>query len=570
MNFMRKFSVGKRLIFSYTLLFVIIIMVGIIGLKSLSKVNNASNSMYNTDLVSIDILHRLDENSLQINNNVLSLIYDKDELMVKKLNNDISTAFEQGNSFIEQYNELDLDDYQKKELSNFNESYKAYKEKGQLILNLVKENKLDEALLNYRNLTISQSNVAASLTKLLEYSSIKAKDGNNENMNLYSKVEIQIITFILIGLICTLILGITMTRNVIVPLKKIRNYAGNLSQYNFSEEIAVEGKDEFSETGIALNLALQNVRKLIRLILDNSTELSASSEELTASVQEISSKLSYINNSTNEIAAGAIETNSSTEEVILSIKEINENINNLSGIVNQEVEKSMEIKTKSSSIMEKSKMSQELSQNIYEEKNKKIKEAIERGNIVKEIETLAEGIINISSQTNLLALNASIEAARAGEAGKGFSVVADEVGKLADQSISTISGINEIVQEIKNVHNELSESSKGILYYIEKNVYNDYKFMIESSKSYESDAKFINVMSEKIADMVKAVNKSVGNVNDTINSFAVNIEKSKNNSEEILSSVNEVACGVEQISINAQNQTELALRLNDIVNKFNI
>ena len=570
MNFGNNFSVGKRLVISYTLLFIIITSVGVIGLKSLSKVNNASDSMYNTDLVSIDVLHRLNANSLEINNNILSLIYDRDELMIKKLNDDISKGFEQGNILIDEYRELNLDEYQENELINYNEIYKDYKEKSNSLLKLVKENNYDQAILDYRSLSVSRSKVAASLTKLLEYSSIKAKNENINNADLYSKVEIQILTFIIAGLMLTIVLGYAMTRNMIVPLKKIKNYANNLAQYNFSEEIILKGKDEFAQTGDALNIALKNVRELIRTILDNSTELSASSEELAASVHEISSKISFINESTDEIAVGAEQTSSSTEKFVLSIQKINENINNLAAIVNQEVRKSVDIKTKSSSMMEKSEDSIQLSRKIYEEKNKKIKDAIERGKVVKEIEVLSESIVSIASETNLLALNARIEAARAGEMGKGFSVVADEVGKLAEESITTVSGIHGIVEEIKNVFEYLSENSKGILKYIEQNVNDDYEFMIESSKSYENDARFINEMSEEIAIMVKAINSNIDNVDSTMREFSSNIEKSKNNSNEILDSINEVTKEVEQISFNTQNQSELTLKLNEVINRFTI
>jgi methyl-accepting chemotaxis protein len=59
-----------------------------------------------------------------------------------------------------------------------------------------------------------------------------------------------------------------------------------------------------------------------------------------------------------------------------------------------------------------------------------------------------ELIRNIAKQTRLLGLNASIEAARAGAAGAGFGVVAEEIGKLADNSSEAVDKIQEFTGKI--------------------------------------------------------------------------------------------------------------------------
>jgi len=374
--------------------------------------------------------------------------------------------------------------------------------------------------------------------------------------------------------VAALILGLAITsiieKNIVDPLNHIKDFAESMKNSDFSRAISIIRKDEFGQTGIALNEGQKRVGDLIREVSSVVQDLNIGSLDLAKTVEEMTVKLEKINRATDEIALGMQDTNTGVEEISAAAEEVNSSMEILAGQASEGSNKADSIKNKAVEIKKSSHASADNIDKIAEEKKKNIRVALKKAQVVDNIKVMATTISGIEGQTNLLALNAAIEAARAGEQGKGFAVVADEVRRLAEESSKAARNIQNTIQDVIGAFADLKENSNEVLKFIDNDMRLQFNGFIEVGNEYYNNADYYAQVSENIASMVQEITATVEQVSTAIQDVATQTQNSSQNSENIKAGVNEATTGMEQISHTAQTQAEMAQKLSEMVQKFKV
>lgn len=243
-------------------------------------------------------------------------------------------------------------------------------------------------------------------------------------------VLLQIIITIVI-IIFAVIISYVVKRSLSIKIEKIRKQTSELSKYNLAYKDETEYKDEFGEVINSINESVDVLNDTINEVKQNSNKLFETNASIDNMFDEIEKEINKSAISVEHISA-SMEESAALQELNTMTVSVKENTENSVNKAQQGLELANSIENESVQIHKQTIKSKEIIENIYEECNLKLKEALEKVKIVENIEMLSHSILDITEQTNLLALNAAIEAARAGEQGKGFAVVAGEVKKLAD------------------------------------------------------------------------------------------------------------------------------------------
>ena len=571
MKFFIDLKIKNKLIVIFTIICIFILSIGAEGIIGANIINKNSNEIYSNNIVSIRNLQSLKANLYYDYVNMVKMTYEGDKSKIKDEMEIINNIVSKNEKLIKEYEDLNKNQEEEKLFSDFKNDLYKYRELKAKSMEFLKSEKYDEALEVYNSeITPILTSMFDKLEKSISINDNLANESNIENSKIFRGISIMtlISTILIFGFI--IFIAYVLSKNIINPLNKIGELAKRLSEYDFSIPITITRKDEFGDIGIALNTAQDNVNNLVRIIMENSEDISASSEELSATAQELLSKTETIDEAVNNISLEMQESSATSEQISASVQEVDASINVLSSTAldgsnnaNSSKERALEVKNNSEkAIAEMVK--------IYDEKKSKMQKAIEESEVVQTIKVMADTISGIAEQTNLLALNAAIEAARAGEQGKGFAVVAEEVRKLAEESKSSALIIQETILKVQNAFKSSIETGNDILEFINKNVYEQFKAYKEAGNQYYDDSDIVSKMSDEIASMSEEVTATVGQVSEAVQNMAEASQKTSEGSFIIKESMDETTKAIEQVALTAQSQAELAQRLNEMIQKFKV
>lgn len=546
----QKLSIGKKLTYSFGILSIIVIAVGVFSYFSSVSLNNATQVFSKFVVPSIDnasLVRRIAADYRYHELGIFLVSEDKSKVdgylvKLKELANDMERALNKHKEFINENSERLL-------LNKINDQWNQYLETSNKAIIALERGQSDVAKSIFLEQGLVKFNeLSSSCVELISINREFAHDSEQTAIKTFDSVKVGIAFSIMVAFVAVIFFAKALTKQIRDPLLLVLNQSEMIASGNLTRSTLCEYIDgtNMSDSSNEIHLLALAIKRMKENVSDIVNDISLAVSQLSSAAEEVSAI-------SEQSAFGMQQQQDEISQLVTAMNEMQNTVYNVSQNTASSADAANEASQSSTS------GSNIVYQAITSIEN--VSEEIEKAGVVVQqleldsasISVVLDVIRNIADQTNLLALNAAIEAARAGEQGRGFAVVADEVRTLAQRTQDSTSEINKII--------EVLQSRAGEAGLVMKSSCEQVKNSVDLARNAGNVIENINQEIIKISDMslqIASATEEQNSVTEELNRNIVNINDKSN----------EVSEGATQTAKACMELGKLAEQLSQVTQRF--
>ena len=299
------------------------LIIGIISVFYIRESYLNGSKIYTNNLKVIEILEGIDQNIKETDQYIFSMMTELDSENHKEYLGQVNRLVADTESLLREYKNTPVTEMESERFLRYSYDIAGYNRLVGEIIEKIEKDDITLALDIYeKELKPVRLCIYESIESAIDLSEISANSRNDMNRSAYVQMSVIVLVFMLVMIIATILIVIVVTRYINKRLTKIKKWAGNISEYDVSDDIESDANDEFSETYQALNTSQFMVRELIEKIVSETGTICETGEDVSLAINKSNERLENINQKLYEVTEKSPESRSLIERLQKEINDI--------------------------------------------------------------------------------------------------------------------------------------------------------------------------------------------------------------------------------------------------------